>query len=67
MLIVNLVIIFIDRGAKSLHSHLPVWERACILRFSARLKLLSHLKQWCGFSLVCVLTWTSILYLVNQT
>lgn len=44
----------------------PVCERVCIFRFSRREKLLLQVGQWCGFSLVCVRMWISILYLWNM-
>lgn len=41
----------------------PVCDRLWIFRFSRREKLLLQVGQRCGFSLVCVRMWMSILYL----
>lgn len=43
----------------------PVWDRLWIFRFSRREKLLLQVGQRCGFSLVCVRMWMSILYLLQ--
>lgn len=43
----------------------PVCERLWIFRFSRREKLLLQVGQRCGFSLVCVRMWMSILYLLQ--
>lgn len=43
----------------------PVCDRLWIFRFSRREKLLLQVGQRCGFSLVCVRMWMSILYLLQ--
>lgn len=40
-------------------------DRLWIFRFSRREKLLLQVGQRCGFSLVCVRMWISILYLLQ--
>lgn len=42
-----------------------MWDRLWIFRFSRREKLLLQVGQRCGFSLVCVRMWMSILYLLQ--
>lgn len=52
-------------GARTPAPPSPVCDRLWIFRFSRREKLLLQVGQRCGFSLVCVRMWMSILYLLQ--